>query len=201
MRQWFKAMLPVTLFCALLWVMLPLSTAFTDGDGFSGNAPGAYAKGLGLALLVTLKAFAITSALMALVGSSSVSANGRALLSFRVPQKLVTLILITHCNNMLLYKEFQRIWNAAKLRGFRPRNSLMTYKTCAWMAAILLLRAWNKAKRREEAMKLRGFSGLFPLYAATHEGGGAASGARHGGGIWLLCLFSCALLLLDTGMR
>lgn len=192
---WLKALIPVLVFCLFLWITMPISLAFTsNADFFSKEVFSFLAQGAILSGNITLKACAITSALLALAGTSSISANGRALLKLHVPRKLVTLLLITHANNLLFYREFQNIWAAAKLRGFYPRNTLATYKTCAWMAGLLLLRAWRKAQRRENAMALRGFCGLYPLLDAGNLTKSAFSFAEFF--MWLICLMTFTLFLL-----
>lgn len=160
-----KALIPVNFFCLFLWFVLPWSYILPNQPPlFSFGFLSIYPAGLKLALLISLKANAITIMFLALAGTSSVSANGRALSRLRVSKKLVTLLLITHGNLALFEREAIRLWQAARLRGFVPNNSVATYKTFAWLVAMLLLRSWQKANHVEQAMRLRGFRGRFPLF-------------------------------------
>ena len=161
-----RSLLPVNVFCLFLWLILPWSYALPGQEPlFSPGFLPVHRAGLALALLITLKANAISCMVLVMAGTSSLAANGRAMLRLHVPEKLVILTLLTHANLVLLERESRRMWQAAKLRGFTPKNSFLTYKTCAWMAAMLLLRSWRKAQRVEQAMRLRGFCGRFPLFA------------------------------------
>jgi len=183
----------VLLFCSLLWLTLPLSAVLYQRPETVGLLP-ALLPGLRMALIITLKSCAITTAFFVLLGKAGASASGRALLNLGLPRKFVTLFLLTHANNALFLREFRCLWDAARLRGFEPRHSWHTWKVCAWLAGLLLVRAWHKARQREQAMKLRGFSGLFPL-----AGSKAQPCARPGARMVTpaLCLASVLLLMLE----
>lgn len=156
-------LLAVNIFFLFLWVTLPLGLSERP-DTFASLGPLYFNRsGLRLALCITLKGNAIALALLALVDSSPASANARALLRLRVPQKLVTLLLLTHANLSLMRREAERLFRAAKLRGFVPSRSFRSLKTWAWLIAMLLVRSWIRSKRVSDAMKLRGFQGVFPL--------------------------------------
>ena len=193
-----KRLLSINIFFALLWLLLPLSFLPRGGQLplFTFGPFAFYPSGIDLALLVTLKGNAIAAALLALAGSSSVIENGHALRSFHIPDKLVALLLITHSNLILMAREYRRLFNAAKLRGFVPRTSLASYQTYARLVALLLVRSWQHAQRIECAMRLRGFNGLFPLIPSRctcppeiqHRNRLAASA--------LLCVCSTVILML-----
>jgi cobalt/nickel transport system permease protein len=217
-RRLLKILLPVNFFFLFLWIMLPLSI-FAPGSGQEpGFASGQavllfnlgpfyfYQSGLLLAALITLKGNAIAAMLLALAGTSGISENCRALRRLHVPEKLVMLLLITHSNLGLLAQEAKVIRQAAKLRGFTPRTSPSGYRTLAWLVGLLLVRAWQRAKRVEEAMLLRGFNGRFPLLhldgakdiPATGVAGGTGgdSFANRRGDLLLAGLALCSLLIL-----
>lgn len=159
-----KRLLSVNLFFLLLWLLLPLSFLPREGEPLAAFGPVAvYASGVSLALLITLKGNAIAAAFLALAGSSTVAENGHALLSLRVPEKLVALLLITHGNLALMAGEYKRLFQAARLRGFTPRTSLASYATYARLIGLLLVRSWQHAQRVDKAMRLRGFCGRFPV--------------------------------------
>ena len=48
---------------------------------------------------------------------------------------------------------------AAKIRSFRPRTNVHTYKTFAYFIAMLFVRAASRADRVYRAMRCRGFTG------------------------------------------
>lgn len=160
-----KQLATVNVFFLLLWLLLPLSLLPRGGEAavFSLGPLSFYASGLVLALLLTLKGNALAAALLALAGSSTITENGHALSHLRVPDKLVALLLITHANLALMADEYRRLFAAARLRGFVPRTSAAAYATYARLIALLLVRSWQHAQRVENAMRLRGFAGRFPL--------------------------------------
>jgi cobalt/nickel transport system permease protein len=160
-----KRFISVNAFFLLLWLLLPLSAMPENGESvlFSCGPLVFHSSGIFLALLITLKGNAIAVALLALAGSSTIAENGRALLSLHVPDKLVALLLLTHSNLALMADEYSRLFQAARLRGFTPRTSPASYATYARLIALLLVRAWQHAQRVDEAMRLRGFSGRFPI--------------------------------------
>jgi cobalt/nickel transport system permease protein len=160
-----KRLLSINAFFLLLWLLLPFSFAPGNRENvlhlfgpFSVQPPG-----IALALLITLKGNALALALLALAGSSTIAENGHGLRALRVPDKLVALLLVSHANLGLVAAEYARLLDAAKLRGFAPRTSLASYATFARLIALLLIRAWQRAQRVDEAMRLRGFSGRFPF--------------------------------------
>lgn len=158
-----KRLVPVNLFFLFLWVTLPLSLAARP-DTFASLGPLHFRKaGLVLAAVITLKGNAAALAIIALIDSSPVTANARALLRLKTPRKFVTLLLLTHANLHLMRREAARLFQAAKLRGFTPRCSLGFIRTYAWLTGMVLIRSWQRARNVGDSMKLRSFAGLFPL--------------------------------------
>ena len=162
-----KRLITVNAFFLFLWLLLPLSFSPTSDSGAVIRLGPLFlhASGVSLALLITLKGNAIVAALLALAGTSTISENGHALLRLGVPQKLVALLLVTHGSLSHMAREYQRGFQAAKLRGFAPATDMASYKTIAGLIGLLLVRSWQRAQRVEIAMRLRGFCGRFPLIA------------------------------------
>ncbi len=150
-------------FMIFLWIFLPVKLGH-DPAALAVFGPFSLApEGFKLALLITLKSNAVILATLALAGTSSFSANGRALIRLKLPPKLALLILLTHKHLLLLSQEMRNLSDAAKLRGFSPKAGLRSYRVQAWLVGRLLLRSWDRAERIDEAMRLRGFRGKFPL--------------------------------------
>lgn len=150
-----KKLLPINFFFIFLWLLLPLS--FSSGT-FSYSH-----SGVELAALITLKGNAIAAMLLMLTGTSTINESCRGLLKLRLPEKLVTLLLLTHSNLDYMMKEYVKISTAAKLRGFVSTSTWTSYKTSAYLAAMLLVRSLQRAQRVSKAMRLRGFAGKYPL--------------------------------------
>lgn len=143
----------------LFWLVLPLtyegSPLFRIGT-LAVTRPGVY-----LSAQITLKSNAILLAFIALVATSSLSVIGHALNRMYVPEKIVHLLLITYRYVFVIEQEYQRLVRAAKIRGFSPKTDMHTYRTYAYMAGMLFVRASARAARVHQAMMCRGFKGKF----------------------------------------
>jgi cobalt/nickel transport system permease protein len=123
----------------------------------------ASAQGLRQALVIALKANAVVLCLMALVGTMEPPTLGHALARLKVPERLIHLMLFTIRYIDVIDQEYQRLRIAMKTRGFRPRNSLHTYRSYGYLIGMLLVRALERSERILDAMKCRGFTGRLPL--------------------------------------
>ncbi|MBA7550739.1 hypothetical protein ES705_43262 [subsurface metagenome] len=54
--------------------------------------------------------------------------------------------------------------NAMKIRGFKPKTNIHTYRTFAYLAGMLLIRSYDRSERIYRAMICRGFHGEFYLF-------------------------------------
>jgi cobalt/nickel transport system permease protein len=152
-------LLPLNGFVALFWLVLPLTM---PGDPLARLGPLPLSQeGILLAARLTLKANAIFLALIALVSTSSMVNIGRALGLLRFPAKLVHLLLLTYRYIFVIEEEYQKLRRAALVRCFKPRTTLHTYRTYAYMVGMLLVRAADRADRVQQAMRCRGFDGRF----------------------------------------
>lgn len=122
-------------------------------------------EGLWKAVTIALKANAVILMLMVLVGTMEPVTLGHALHALRVPAPLVHLLLFTVRYIEVLHEEYSRLRLAMKARGFRPSNSLHTYRTFGYLVGMMLVRALERSERILDAMKCRGFTGTIPLLA------------------------------------
>lgn len=84
--------------------------------------------------------------------------------SLKFPHKFTVLMFFTIKYIEALSKEYVVIKNSLKLRGFKLKTDIFTYKTLAYMFGMLFLRSMQRAKSTNDAMVLRGFSGeLFSI--------------------------------------
>lgn len=152
-------LLVVNSFIFLLWVVLPLTY---PGEAVWRFGPLSVSRqGLAFTGLITLKSNAIIIALIALVATVPVVTLGQAMHQLRVPDKLCHLLLFTYRYLYVFEQEFRRLTQAMKIRGFRPRTNLHTYRSYAYLAAMLLVRSFDRAERVFQAMVCRGFHGTF----------------------------------------
>lgn len=146
-------------FLILLWILLPLT--------FEGEAVYRVWKltlireGILLAAGISIKSNAILLLFISLVATMNFTTLGYALNSFRIPEKLVHLLLLTYRYIFVIEQEYRRLLRAAKIRNFRPKTDLHTYRTYAYMVGMLFVRASARADRVYQAMRCRGFKGKF----------------------------------------
>jgi cobalt/nickel transport system permease protein len=158
-KQVLVRLLVVNSFIFFLWIVLPLTY---PGDAvFHWGPLAATRQGLIFTGLITLKSNAIIIALIALVATVPVVTLGQALHNLRLPDKLCHLLLFTYRYLYVFEQEFHRLVQAMKIRGFQPRTNLHTYRSYAYLAAMLLVRSYDRADRVYQAMLCRGFHGAF----------------------------------------
>ncbi|SDF08442.1 cobalt ECF transporter T component CbiQ [Desulfovibrio legallii] len=179
----------VNIFILFLWCVTPLTMpgpALAQWGVFTVTVPG-----VRLALLATLKSNAIVCAFLALAATMDAPTAGHALERLGCPPKLVFLFLFTARYIHVLAQEWHALLVAARLRGFRPRSDLRTYRTLASLLGLLLVRSYERSIRVREAMLLRGFTGRFRSVAVFR--------ARRGDAVFALGLAAAlsAVLLME----
>ncbi|UCG79742.1 MAG: cobalt ECF transporter T component CbiQ [Desulfobacterales bacterium] len=157
MRQLVRRLIPVNAFVLFLWIFLPFTL---KGEPFFSIGPlvGSH-EGVLYATRISIKSNAIMLVLIALVASTSILTLGHAMHELRVPQKIVHLFFFTYRYIHVIYREYLRSVNAMKVRGFRPRTNMHTYKTFAYLVGMLVVRSSDRAQRVHNAMLCRGFRG------------------------------------------
>ncbi|MFZ5448969.1 MAG: cobalt ECF transporter T component CbiQ [Thermodesulfobacteriota bacterium] len=152
-------LLVVNSFIFFLWIVLPLTH---PGEAVLHWGPlTATRQGLIFTGLITLKSNAIIIALIALIATVPIVTLGQAMHKLRLPDKLCHLLLFTYRYLYVFEQEFHRLVQAMKIRGFQPRTNLHTYRSYAYLAAMLLVRSFDRAERVFQAMLCRGFNGTF----------------------------------------
>ncbi len=152
-------LLGVNSFIFFLWLLLPLTY---PGEAIWRWGPLEFTRqGLTYTGLITLKSNAIIIALIALIATVPVVTLGQALSRLWFPNKLCHLLLFTYRYIYVLAEEYHRLVQAMKIRGFRPGTNLHTYRSYAYLAAMLLVRSYDRAERVFQAMLCRGFHGTF----------------------------------------
>lgn len=157
-----RRLLWADLFLLMVVITLPFTTS---GELWWHKGPLSISKeGLILALMIFFKANAILLATFVLLGRSNVFELAHALHHLRLPSRLVQLFFFTCRYLELLQREFYRLQEAAKLRGFVPGTNLRTYRAWAYLFASLFLRSYDRSLRVYQAMLLRGYKGYFPVW-------------------------------------
>jgi cobalt/nickel transport system permease protein len=127
-------------------------------------------RGLYLAALIGLKSLAIVTLVLVLLTAAPFHVTLQAARSLRIPSLFVQLTLLTYRYLFLLMQEFARLRTALRVRGFRNRATLHSYRTVARVGGSLLVRSHERAERVGQAMRCRGFDGRFRSLIEFHTG-------------------------------
>jgi len=152
-------LLMVNSFILFLWLVLPFT--YPGEEMWRWGPLAATREGLAFTGLITLKSNAIIIALIALIATVPIVTLGQALHHLRLPDKLCHLLLFTYRYIYVFEQEYRRLVQAMKIRGFQPRTNMHTYRSYAYLAAMLLVRSFDRAERVFQAMLCRGFHGTF----------------------------------------
>jgi len=146
-------------FLVLLWLVLPVThqgtTRYTVGPLNVTH------EGILLAAQITLKSLSILALLISLIATMTVATLGSALNSLGVPGKFTQLLMVSYRYIFVIEQEYQRLMRAVRIRGFQPGTNLHTYRTYAYLAGMLFVRASMRAQRVYQAMLCRGFHGRY----------------------------------------
>ena len=159
LRELVKRLLPVNVFILFLWCFLPFTVL---GETIFVLGPLRITfEGVRVAAQISIKSNAIMCLLIALVASTPVFTLGHALHELGLPKKMVYLFYFTYRYVDVIYREYVRMINAMKMRGFRPKTNLHTYKSYAYMLGMILVKSFDRAQRVHAAMVCRCFNGNF----------------------------------------
>ncbi len=146
-------------FNVFLWLFLPFTTPGTPVYQLWGLA--ITSEGIKLATLLTIKSNSIVLMVTVMLGTSQVFSLAHALSHLYVPDKLVHLFFFCFRYIHVIEEEYSRLVTAMKMRGFRPRTDVHTYRSYSYLIGMLLVRSFDRSKRIMQAMKLRGFKKRF----------------------------------------
>jgi cobalt/nickel transport system permease protein len=149
----------VNTFVLFLWFFLPFT--FPGEVIYSLGPLEIHREGLLYALLITMKSNAIVLMVIALLGTSPIFNLVHALSHMGVPDKLVHIFFFCFRYVHVVHEEYHRLATAMKIRGFKPRSDIHTYRAYAYLVGMILVRSFDRSRRILAAMKCRGFSGRF----------------------------------------
>ena len=152
-----KRLTPVNVLVGFLWLFLPF-TFPGKPILFLGSFPVTH-EGVLYATKITIKSNAIMLMMIALVMTTSIFTLGHAMHELRVPQKIVHLFFFTYRYLHVMQREYIRLVNSMKIRGFRAKTNVHTYRTFAYMIGMIIVRSFDRAQRVHNAMLCRGFNG------------------------------------------
>ena len=155
----FNRLKPLFLFLVMIWIFLPLT--FAGQEVWRMGVISISREGIAVSAMITLKSAAILMVFTGLLATLPMAALGAGLHRLHVPDKLIFLFLMSYRYIFVIEDEYRRLLRAARFRGFVPRTSLHSYKTFAYLAGMLFVRASFRARRVYNAMLCRGFNGRF----------------------------------------
>jgi cobalt/nickel transport system permease protein len=156
-KELLRRLIPVNMLIIFLWLFLPFT--FAGKAAFFIGPLAVTHEGVLYATRITIKSNAMMLMLIALVASTPIFTMGHAMHELGIPKKIVHLFFFTYRYIHVMHREYARLLNSMKIRGFRPKTSLHTYKTFAYMVGMLLVRSFDRAQRVHNAMLCRGFKG------------------------------------------
>jgi len=156
-KELLRRLIPVNMLIIFLWLFLPFT--FAGKVAFFIGPLAVTHEGVLYATRITIKSNAMMLMLIALVASTPIFTMGHAMHELGIPKKIVHLFFFTYRYIHVMHREYARLLNSMKIRGFRPKTSLHTYKTFAYMVGMLLVRSFDRAQRVHNAMLCRGFKG------------------------------------------
>ncbi len=158
-RKVIKSLFFANFFIGFLWLFVPFSL---PGDIlFQIWKLKATKEGIKLATLITLKCNAILIIIILFVATIPIHSLGHALNEIGLPNKLVLIFLMSYRYITVIKDEYSRLMQAARLRCFSPKTDLHTYRTYAYLIAMVFIRSYERGIRIYNAMLLRGFRGRF----------------------------------------
>jgi cobalt/nickel transport system permease protein len=152
-----KRLIPVNMLILFLWLFLPFT--FGGEPLFFVGSLAVTREGVFYATRISIKSNAMMLMLIALVASTPIFSIGHAMHQLKIPKKIVHLFFFTYRYIHAIYREYLRLKNSIKIRGFIPKTDLHTYKTFAYLVGMLLVRSFDRAHRVHNAMLCRGFRG------------------------------------------
>ena len=120
------------------------------------------------ALVLTCKAAALVTLALVLLATAPLDATLKAAHALHAPGLLVQLTLLSYRYLFLLADELGRLRIALRVRGYRNRANLHSYRTIGAVTGALLVRGWERAERVGQAMRCRGFDGRFRSLSKFH---------------------------------
>jgi cobalt/nickel transport system permease protein len=117
--------------------------------------------GLARLIVLTAKIASMISLMLVLLATTPLPNIFKAARALWMPRLLVFLMLLTYRYVFLLVDEFARLRVALRVRGFRNRADLHSYRTIGQVAGTLLVRSHERSERVGQAMRCRGFDGEF----------------------------------------
>jgi cobalt/nickel transport system permease protein len=167
-RRWVLSRIgTVALLIAPFLLLLPLVHSDTAPAWRVGSVQ-LSVEGVRLACLIALKTLALVILLLVLLTTSPLTETLKAAQALHVPSLLVQVAALTYRYVFVLNAELARLRLALRVRGYRNRLALHSYRTAGHVAGTLLVRGYERGERVGQAMRCRGFAGRFRSLSDWH---------------------------------
>jgi cobalt/nickel transport system permease protein len=154
-------LLVVNTFVLMLWLILPFSY---PGDMLLRIGSLVMTEqGVQYALMLTVKCNAIILINISLLSTCGIHNVVHALDHLRVPNRLIHLFFFIYRYAYVIQHEYYRLRDTLKIRGFKPKTSLNTYRAYGSIIGTLMIRGYERSEQIHKAMICRGFKGHYWL--------------------------------------
>ena len=156
-----RRLFAVNIFVMILWLLIPFTFPGRRAFVFAGLT--ATYEGILYTLILTIKCNAIIIMVITLLSTCRIFDLVHAFNHLRIPDKLIYLFFLLYRYTYVIQSEYEKLKRTLKIRGFRPKTSLHTYKTYGYIIGTLLLRSYERSEQVHRAMVCRGFKGKYWL--------------------------------------
>jgi len=119
------------------------------------------------ALLIALRANAIIIFALLIFHNKSLFDIANGMQTLRLPDKLVSLFFFVGKFIIIIKQEFNITKNVMKVRNFRGKTNLFSYKVYANVIGMLIVKCFDRAEKLKNSMILRNFQGR--IYQSKKE--------------------------------
>ena len=154
-------LLIVNIFILMLWLILPFS--YPGNMIFRIGSLVMTRQGIQYALMITVKCNAIILINISLLSTCGIFNLVHALDHLRFPNRFIHLLFFIYRYAHVMQYEYYRLRDTLKIRGFKPRTSVNTYRTYGAIIGTLMIRGYERSEQIHKAMICRGFKGHYWL--------------------------------------
>jgi len=162
LKKFLKGLLAVNFFILFCWILLPIN--IPGKEIFKLFRFSITEEGIKYTFLITIKTNLIFITNFVLLFSSHPVRVVHALHHLHIPRKLINLLFFTSRYIPVIEKEINKLERAMKVRCFKPKTDMHTYRTFGNLVGQIILRSYERSERIYKAMLLRSFSGIFWTY-------------------------------------
>lgn len=120
-----------------------------------------------LALLLFLRSNALLFFVLLIFDDKTFIDIAAGMKTLRVPDKLTSLFFFVAKFIVIIKKEFTTTKKAMKVRNFKVKTNIFSYKIYANVVGMLIVKCFDRAQKLQFAMILRGFKGK--IYQSKSE--------------------------------